>query len=82
MENANIMALDNIDEMKRFINLYSANDEDRKKVIEVMLTEDPFNNKRIELGGTSNNIAKIVKHYFKVLGLKIKFDKDKVDGKK
>jgi len=71
-ENANMLTLNNAKEIKRFINLYSANTEDRQKVIEELLSSNPFLIEKIELGESKNNVTEIIEHFLKTLGLEIK----------
>lgn len=69
MEINNLLLLDNVEELQRFIKTYSSNDKMRKESI-ISLAENGFI-KRIGTENEKSNIIKVLEEYLKVIGIEI-----------
>lgn len=70
MEIANSTLVGDIEPIKEILDSYANNETDRKRLLEAMLTSDPFDIDYTPSGTKSNN-SKIIDTFFKCLGLEL-----------
>jgi hypothetical protein len=73
MEIANLIALNDMKELIRFIELYSGNDDSREQmIVQLLMATNPLFLKKIKNKKLSkNNIRKILDEYLMSLGLEL-----------
>jgi len=77
MEIANLIGLNNIDELIRFIELYSSNNQSRRSIIiQLLLATNPLIINEIKNNPTEKgNIRKILDEYLMCLGIELENEK-------
>jgi hypothetical protein len=71
MEVTNLLLCNKTEAVKKLMNMYSVNEEDRKILIDILLNGNPFNIDKIDLSNTSNKTQEILDIYLASIGLKL-----------
>jgi len=71
MEVTNLLLCNKTEVVKKLMNMYSVNEEDRKILIDILLNGNPFNIDKIDLSNTSNKTQEILDIYLASIGLKL-----------
>lgn len=71
MELTNLLICNNVEEVVRFMSMYSINEEDRQKIIETLLTKNIFNIEMIEKSKVDSKTKQILDVFLKNIGLEL-----------
>jgi len=78
MENLNLLALNKPETLKKFMNIYSLNTENRIETIKQILKEpNIFHIENINHLKSGNNIKQIIEEMFESIGIKINYEEEK-----
>jgi len=71
MEIANLIGINNIEEVLRFTKLYAQSTESREKIITELLEKNPFNIEKIDISDQRTTIRHILDELLLVLGIEL-----------
>ena len=71
MELANLMIINNMKEVSRFLSIYSSNQSDRRNAIKQLSVRNIFDLDKIDISGVDNRTKVIFDIFMKNIGLEI-----------